>query len=174
MMDTTETGENWQPLRRDTEELGGSSPVLPAGVLLALLHEALQRDGRFRWPLNGSSMRPTFPSTCEIEIVPLPPSSPRLGDVLVFMSRDVLIAHRLVRRAGPHWITQGDGRLGPDPPLRPDQVLGQVAIARQNGQRFWPRAGEKARATWWVTRHHLLRPARAVWRSVRRLLDSRR
>jgi hypothetical protein len=49
-------------------------------------------------------------------------------------------------------------------------VVGLVAAARQEGQRFWPRAGEKTRATWWVARHHLLRPARVTWRAARKLL----
>lgn len=154
-------------------ERGGTPPMLPAGVLLALLHEALSREGRFRWRLHGSSMQPTFPVDCEIEIAPLPAAGPRLGDVLVFMSGDALIAHRLVRRTDTHWITQGDGRLAPDPPLRPEQVLGQVAAASHAGQPFWPRTAKKKRAAWWVARYHLLRPVRFGWRKVRRLLRKR-
>lgn len=173
-MDSAGTDVNREPSQRDAEELAETSAQLPASVLLPLLHEALNREGRFRWRLYGSSMQPTFPPDCEIEIVPLPPRGPRLGDVLVFMSRNALIAHRLVRRAGGHWITQGDGRLGPDPALRSEQVLGLVAAASQDGQRFWPRAGEKTRAAWWVARHHLLRPVRMGWRAARKLLHSGR
>ncbi len=147
-----------------------SAPAgVPASVLLPLLQEGLQREGRFRWRLRGTSMQPTFPPDCEIEIIPLPSRRPQLGDVLVFLSGDVLVAHRLVRRAGRQWITQGDGRLGPDPPLRPEQVLGQVASASVNGQRFWPRRAETTRAAWWVARYHLLRPIRVGWRWLRRL-----
>jgi hypothetical protein len=147
--------------------------MLPAGVLLALLHEALSREGRFLWPLYGPSMQPTFPVDCAIEIVPLPSAGPGLGDVLVFLNGDTLIAHRLVGRSGTHWITQGDGRLAPDPPLRAEQVLGRVAAASHAGQPFWPRSGEKKRAAWWVARYHLLRPVRFGWRKVQRLLHLR-
>lgn len=155
------------------QEERSALPAVPASVLLPLLHDALQREGRFRWRLSGSSMWPTFPLDCEIEIVPLPPGGPQIGDVLVFLSRDILVAHRLVRRAGRQWVTQGDGRLGPDPPLRPEQVLGQVASASLDGRQFWPRRAEKMRAAWWVARYHLLRPARGAWRWWRRLRHGR-
>jgi hypothetical protein len=142
---------------------------MTGGTLLPLLQEALAQSGRFRWRLRGRSMEPTFPPDCEIEIVPLPPGGPALGDVLVFATGDTLIAHRLVRQSHGHWITHGDGRLGPDPPLRDDQVLGKVAAAYRAGRCIWPGPQEAALAAWWVTRHHMLRPVRAGWRAARRI-----
>ena len=73
-------------------------------------------------------MRPTLPVECDIEIVPLPAQTP-LGALIVFVIDDTLIAHRLVRRSGGRWIAQGDGRLGPDRPLEPSQILGLVSAA---------------------------------------------
>lgn len=148
---------------------GRPAPRMPGGTLLPLLQEALAQAGHFRWRLRGRSMEPTFPPDCEIDIVPLPPAGPDLGDVLVFASGDTLIAHRLVRQSHGHWITHGDGRLGPDPPLRDEQVLGKVAAAYHDGQRIWPGPQERAQAAWWVTRHHMLRPVRAGWRAARRV-----
>ena len=89
------------------------------------MREALEREGVFRFPLRGASMRPTLPVECDIEIVPLPAQTP-LGALIVFVIDDTLIAHRLVRRSGGRWIAQGDGRLGPDRPLAPSQILGMV------------------------------------------------
>ena len=45
-----------------------------------------------------------------------------LGSLIVFVARDTLVAHRLVRRAGTAWIAQGDGRIGADAPIRPMEV----------------------------------------------------
>ncbi len=139
---------------------------ITASVWLPLLQETLAREGRFRWRLRGVSMRPTLPDECEIEIVP-PGETVRLGDLIVFVSGDTLVAHRLVRRAGVRWITQGDGRLGPDAAQNPAQALGIVVAAYRDGERCWPGSGQRLLAALWVARHWLLRPVRAAWRALR-------
>jgi hypothetical protein len=137
-----------------------------ASTWLPLLREALEKEGRFRFPLRGASMRPTLPIECEIEIIPLPPGTP-LGALIVFVIDDTLIAHRLVRRSNGRWIAQGDGRLGPDQPLDPNQILGVVSAAYAGGRQCWPNAASRALAAFWVVRHWALRPARAVRRALR-------
>lgn len=137
-----------------------------AATWAPLLREALAAEGCFHWPLRGNSMRPTLPPACDIDIVPLPDPTP-LGSLLVFASNDTLIAHRLVRRAAGHWIAQGDGRLGPDRPLAPEQILGRVAGAYLNGRRIWPNRAEGLLRWCWVARHHALRPIRFTWRRLR-------
>jgi hypothetical protein len=136
---------------------------------LPLLRETLIREGRFRWLLRGNSMLPTLPAECEIELAPL--SYPvRLGELIVFVVDDTLIAHRLVRRAGDYWIAQGDHRLAPDRPVRPDQVVGRVLAAYQNNRRCWPRRFSAVGRVAWLARHHALRVLRAAWRSGRRVV----
>ena len=103
-------------------------------------------------------MRPTLPVECEIEIVPLPAQTP-LGALIVFVIDDTLIAHRLVRRSGGRWIAQGDGRLGPDRPLQPSQILGVVAAARRDGRQCWPTVTSRWLTAFWVARYWALRPA---------------
>ena len=140
--------------------------VVRAATWLPLLREALEREGVFRFPLRGASMRPTLPIECDIEIVSLPPQTP-LGSLIVFVIDDTLIAHRLVRRSGGRWIAQGDGRLGPDRPLEPSQILGLVSAAHQNGHRCWPTVATRLLTVFWVARYWMLRPARAVRRVLR-------
>jgi hypothetical protein len=142
------------------------SGVVRASTWLPLLREALEREGVFRFPLRGASMRPTLPVECDIEIVPLPSQTP-LGSLIVFVIDDTLIAHRLVRRSGGRWIAQGDGRLGPDRPLEPSQILGQVAAAHQNGRRCWPTTASRVLRVFWVARYWALRPAWAARRALR-------
>lgn len=142
-----------------------------ATTWLPLLRDALAQEGCFRFPLRGSSMRPTLPAACEIVIVP-PPAHLALGSLLVFVSGDTLIAHRLVRRTATGWVTHGDGRWGPDRPLQPAQVLGVVAAAHRDGRRIWPGPGERLVRWFWVARHHALRPARFAWRVFRKAFQN--
>ena len=129
---------------------------IDAAVWLPLLREALDAEGRFRFPLRGNSMRPTLPAHCEIDVTPLA-GRPRLGELIVFVVDDALVAHRLVRRRGDVLIAQGDNRLGPDRPLLPDQVLGRVAellmsMDRKSGRK----TAERLAAWFWITRYHAL------------------
>ncbi len=139
-----------------------------ADIWLPLLREALDKEGRFRWPLRGNSMWPTLPAECEIELGPLV-SPVRLGELIVFVVDDTLIAHRLVRRAGGYWIAQGDHRLGPDRPVPPDQVLGRVLAAYQNNRRCWPRRFSDVGRAVWLARYQALRFMRAAWRLGRQV-----
>ncbi len=118
-------------------------------------------------------MWPTLPTTCEIEVVPLPERL-RPGLVVVSAAGDVLVAHRLVRRVAGRWVTQGDGHLAPDAPLAPEQILGVVAAAYRDGQRCWPGPAERWLAWFWVGRHHALRPLLFVRHMWRRFLRCRR
>jgi hypothetical protein len=146
-----------------TEDLQGATF---SAMWLPLLRETLAKEGSFRFPLRGTSMRPTLPTECEIEVSPLPAKVP-LGALIVFVSDDTLIAHRLVRRAGGRWIAQGDGRLGPDRPLASEQILGLVSAAYQDGDPCWPTGASRLVTTFWVARHWVLRPALAVRRALR-------
>lgn len=118
---------------------------------LPLLSESLAAQGRFRWLLRGASMAPTLPPGCTIEIIP-PPEQIPLGALLVFAAGDTLVVHRLVHRAPPFLVTQGDNRREPDRWLRSSQVLGVVAAADRDGERIWPGAWESATRWRWISR----------------------
>lgn len=142
---------------------------LPAAALAAwlpLLHESLARQGRFRWPLRGTSMMPTLPPDCEVEIVP-PGERIPLGALIVFASGSSLVIHRLVHRTHRYWVAQGDGRWQPDPHLNPSQVLGVVVAAYHDGIPCWPGRFSGAATYFWIARAYLL----WLWRRVRRTLS---
>jgi len=133
---------------------------------LPLLREELARRGRFTLPLRGNSMRPTLPTECDIDIVPPDELAP--GQLVVFVSGDALVAHRLVRRAGAVWIAQGDNRRGPDRGLNIEQILGKVVAAQAQGHPVWPGRFERALAWFWLARYQALRAARWAIRRLRR------
>ena len=146
-----------------------NSTASRASTWLPLLQEALVKEGRFRWPLFGNSMWPTLPIECEIDLEPLTPPV-QLGELMVFVSDDTLIAHRLVRRTSDYWIAQGDHRRGPDRPVPPDRVLGRVVAAHQNGRRCWPGRFEAMWRVFWLARYQVLRVARAIWWRTRKVM----
>jgi hypothetical protein len=132
------------------------------GEWLRLMRAALARGECFRCRLSGNSMSPTLPESCQVEIASLPVQV-RLGDLVVFLSRDQLVAHRLVDRRHGRWITQGDGRRAPDRPLDPSQALGTVAAAYDEaGRRCWPGVLPRFQAFLWVARYHAFRVARTI------------
>ena len=141
---------------------GAPAKPLIDGEWLLLLRSTLAHGEHFRWPLQGTSMRPTLPPGCLIEIAPLP-NLPRLGDIVVFFAGGALVAHRLVQRHGDTWITQGDGRPGADRPQAATLALGVVIGAfRTDGRRFWPGRFSHAQAGWWIARYHLLKNLRRI------------
>jgi hypothetical protein len=122
------------------------TPPLRLDALAPLLRQALAAEGRFRWQLRGRSMTPTLPTACQIEVIPLPEPAP-LGALVVFAAGDRLIAHRLVRRAGGRWVTQGDGALAADAPLaawsrRP--IGPAAAVGRPAARAGWRGSGSPA------------------------------
>lgn len=139
---------------------------LPA-ALLPVLKESLAQHGSFRLPLRGNSMQPTLPTECEIEIAPVKGELP-LGDLIVFLVGDGLVAHRLVRRSGEFLVAQGDNRRAADLPLKPEQVLGRVIAATVEARKIWPGPFERALAPAWVARHYALQTARSVLRRGRK------
>lgn len=149
-----------------TPESAAFDSLPPAHQWLPLLSESLARQGRFRWQLYSSSMEPTLPSGCQIEIVELPLVIP-LGALLVFVHRGELVVHRLVHRRGEFFITQGDNRNETDRRLRRTQILGIVVAAYDDKGRIWP-----SRAEWATSRRWLLR-ARWLWlrRRLKRYLS---
>ena len=159
----TDTSDRPETLILDQEPLPQLATWLP------LLRESLTRQGRFRWPLRGASMRPTLPPDCEILIVPLPDNLP-LGSLIVFAGHNsALVVHRLVYRTDRHLVAQGDARQQPDPRLDPTQVLGLVTAAYVDGHRVWPSQIEALTKWRWIGR------ATALWllrRTIRNLQKS--
>ena len=67
-------------------------------------------------------------------------------------------------------MSHGDGRLGPDKPLAPGQILGIVSVAYRDGRCIWPGRREPLLRRFWVARYYLLQPARLAWCAVKAIL----
>lgn len=99
----------------------------------------LQEGREVRTPLGGSSMWP-FLRQGDIGLIRPPgkETSFRIGDILVFMGPQRLIAHRLVKRTYMHgkamYNTRGDACLSCDFPLKSQDILGTLISVDRKGQ----------------------------------------
>jgi Peptidase S24-like len=113
------------------------SPVTDLQRTLALL--ALQRSvGAGAWvEATGQSMRPGICPGDEL-YVEFGSSRPRLGEIVVFVDRGRVVAHRLLQRkrsaSGEVFRTRGDNTVQFDRPFPFEQALGIVRACRRGGE----------------------------------------
>jgi signal peptidase len=96
----------------------------------------LLRDGRaIRFCAHGMSMRPTIQHGDLVTVEPIDASEIRRGNILLYRDGDHVVAHRVVGlTASKRFLLCGDGVETPDPPVRPDQVLGRVVALERGGR----------------------------------------
>lgn len=154
---------------KKAEQIPASIPFL---ALETLLIDLLNREGELHHPLLGESMHPTLPSGSLLTIKPLR-GEPAVGDILVFVWADQLVAHRLIRVvAGSHHtrriITQGDNCLLPDPVRPPNRIIGRVCSATYGGCVIWSSDVHAYRRWRWIVRAYILAAKRRVARLMQR------
>src|SRR5436190_7248117 len=80
--------------------------------------------------IRGTSMEPTLPDGARIKVCPSRTGTYEVGEIAACLHGGSLVAHRIVSRgagrARGYVVTQGDGRLICDRPLRVDDILGVV------------------------------------------------
>lgn len=122
-------------------------PVEPQ-VLVSLLRKSGQR---FESVVRGKSMEPTLPDGAAIRIAAIGSGAHRVGQIVVYADARRLVAHRIVYCTGagpmpPVVLTQGDGCLACDPPIRIDKIQGVVATVRIEGR--WREPAAWSRPSW--------------------------
>ena len=123
-------------------------------------------------PVVGESMVPTL-SDGDAVLVDLESPRPRIGDVVVFRTRDDLVVHRYLgavhtRRNGRHLRLRGDGRPTFDPPVTRAQILGIVRAVERGGV-WWDldRSGARVWGVAVASHDHFWGGALAVLRRAR-------
>ena len=98
------------------------------GHQLLALGALLGRSGRvIESEISGSSMGSTLPSGCRIRIHRLTLEQYRPGQVIAFIARGRLFAHRIVCRSRQGVLTRGDTHAWCDLPVPVCFILGVVA-----------------------------------------------
>lgn len=115
-------------------------PLLSAPENLGLLAATLKASGFARYHLRGRSMHPTLREGWKLHIRSLPASRLRVGEIGVFLHRDLLTIHRLIWKKvegdREKFIFQGDN--SPEREMvEADAILGRVEAAEGE----WSREG---------------------------------
>jgi len=116
--------------------------------------------------VSGPSMGPTLPHGSTLRIDFGSPSGVHVGEVIAFHAGAQLVVHRVVARgifgrARDYVITQGDGSLVADHPMRAEQALGVVREWR-DGAEWKPIASFVPRGWRQLARRALLWPVVAM------------
>jgi len=53
----------------------------------------------------------------------------KVGDVVTFRRDGTLVTHRIVETGPDHYVTSGDANDGPDAPIPPDAIVGEVVLS---------------------------------------------
>ena len=112
---------------------------LPGHILDAALAAWSQAGEQHVIPITGQSMHPIFQDGDRV-LITHGCTGTRRGDVVVFRQQGKLVAHRVLRIYKDDeklvLITKGDNAPHLDPPLRAEQVVGQVLAVERGSQRM--------------------------------------
>ena len=154
-----------------------SSQPLSSAVRFELARARVQRGGCARLSMRGCSMLPLLHEPHVLDVVPV--RAPlKTGDVVVFRSGEVHVAHRVVRVEGERVVASGDAQPERIDIVPRDEILGRVErvwadgrphARRIDGMLFRLRGGYYARfhsvrralrrlRRWWSVRAPWTRP----------------
>ena len=109
-----------------------------AGERLLAISNLLKKGSReFEFPLHGKSMAPTLPDGSSIRVRLTAEGQFTAGQVLTYVAKDRVVAHRLVRsmksESTGYLITRGDATVCCDWPVPATSVLGTVVAFSTDG-----------------------------------------
>lgn len=85
-------------------------------------------------------MAPLIPSGSRLFIRFFPKNKIKIGDIVFFKQDKDFLTHRLIYKSKKLWLTKADASPLPDPPIKPNQILGKVTKIERNGKVFSPEA----------------------------------
>jgi hypothetical protein len=116
----------------------------PESVKCELLAETVRRHGSARLRVQGSSMLPSLRPGDLLRVERRAPAEIEPGAIALYARAQRLFAHRvLTRNDDGSLVARGDRLPRPDPPVRPEELLGEVTWVERGGSGFAPprRAG---------------------------------
>jgi hypothetical protein len=134
------------------------APVVPPETLQAALKKWRRQELQHWLPVVGDSMRPLLLPGDEV-LVAHGPAAPQPGQIAAFNREGGVYVHRVL--AG-RWqgqallLLQGDANPRPDPPVKPEDLLGLAVVRRREGAQLDLLGLGPRLAGGWVARlHHL-------------------
>ena len=101
-----------------------------------LAAEAIRCFGELCLRVTGSSMLPALRPGDVLLIRHCTIEESRLGDIILYIRRRRLFAHRVISRSAARLVTQGDSIAEPDPSVTANELLGKVVRVMRRGKRI--------------------------------------
>ncbi|HYX69824.1 MAG TPA: S24/S26 family peptidase [Terriglobales bacterium] len=123
-----------------------------------LLAETILRHGKARLRVQGTSMLPSLWPGDVLEVARRAPAEIETGAIILYRREQRLFAHRVLKKETRAddgcLVARGDRLSRPDPPVRPEELLGEVIRVERAGKAFAParRASWAAALLRWVSR----------------------
>ncbi|MCU4155458.1 S24/S26 family peptidase [Carboxylicivirga sp. A043] len=95
------------------------------------LIQLLQEGKQVEVPAHGMSMYPLLKPG---DILFVSPQKPEKGDIGVFISQNVLIAHRVYKQENATYYFKGDGLVFADRPVNTTEVIGTVVSRKRHNK----------------------------------------
>ncbi len=154
---------------------GGELP-LSGSALLELLQAVLDKGKPFRFCAKGSSMSPFVKDGDIITVSPLSGLSPRLGDVVAYISAETgrLIVHRVIGRRGECCLIRGDSAQEKQDCVAEAYILGRVTRVERNRKTVGLGLGPERRLIALLNRRRLSWKLAHLFGRILRALYSRR
>jgi signal peptidase I len=148
----------------------GSDLPLSGRSLVAILRAVLDKGAPARFQAKGFSMSPFIKNKDVVTISPLKGKRPGLGEIIAFVHKetDGLCIHRIVRKEGAFYITQGDNTPDTAEIVPAENILGCVSKVEREGKQVFLGLGPERYLIAHLGRRGLLFPLLLpIWRVVR-------
>jgi hypothetical protein len=148
----------------------GRELPLSGRSLVAILRAVLDKGAPARFQAKGFSMSPFIKNKDVITISPLKTKRPGLGRIIAFVHKqtDGLCIHRIVRKKGAFYITQGDNISDTVEIVPTENILGSVSRVEREGKQVFLGLGPERYLIALLGRRGLLFSLLLpVWRVVR-------
>ncbi len=99
---------------------------IPASVTVSMAREQLSADRPLVIRARGQSMWPVLRDGQELTIFPVGEEGVRVGDIVLYVTGDQMILHRVIRKRPGSYLLKGDAMGSADRWVEPPDILGRI------------------------------------------------
>ncbi len=112
-------------------------------ISVRTIRDAIEKHGRFRFRVKGVSMFPFLIDGDEVIIERVLPEDLRTGDIVMYVRKNVMIVHRIIRihttaKGRRLFIIRGDNLSYEDQPVWEEDIGGKATKVIRGSREFTP------------------------------------
>ncbi|MCX7957433.1 MAG: signal peptidase I [Deltaproteobacteria bacterium] len=112
-------------------------------ITIKTIRDAIERHGRFRFNVKGTSMFPFLIDGDQVIIEKVLPEDLSAGDIVMYVRNNLMVVHRIIRiyttsKGRRLFILRGDNLSYEDPPVWEEDIGGKAAKVIRGDKEFSP------------------------------------